>query len=118
MEGTLDITCKACGIVFKTSKKKRIYCGRLCMANIFREKLKGKTNPNYKNLLTKKCLVCGKQYNSYSKKRKYCSLSCSSKSPQHLIFLKKWGLKKVKSCIKKKKAENLSAKFVELFFTI
>jgi len=73
--------CGACQKSFITKKNhvKRgggKYCSRPCMAEAYRQRMKGNANPNFKKAGRKICLTCNQEYISYVKTRKFCSVEC------------------------------------------
>lgn len=61
-----------------------MYCSRSCMAEGFKERLKGENNPNYRHG-PKSCEKCGKEI---SKNAKRWCLSCRPRGGEHNSF---WG---------------------------
>lgn len=56
---------------------RKTYCSKECMAIGYTKRLKGESNPNFKDASLRICERCNKEYKSYNKTRKYCSLKCS-----------------------------------------
>jgi hypothetical protein len=71
--------CPICSKTFSIKPshgKKRRYCSRECMSIGYKERLKGLSNPNYKNRGHHNCVFCGNGFIHYNKSRKYCSRDC------------------------------------------
>lgn len=74
-------TCKKCGKE-KQCKPREVrlglkkYCSMECMSDDYKTRLKGASNPNFKNAGHKTCIMCKQAFFSYSKSRIFCSLEC------------------------------------------
>lgn len=79
-------TCKNCGHDFKVKPShydKKTYCSRACMAQDYRSRMSGESNPHYSNASNRICLQCGIVFSSYNKSAKYCSIDCRSQSKSY-----------------------------------
>jgi hypothetical protein len=54
---------------------RKTYCSKACMAEAYRERLRGDANPNFRGAGVHLCPRCRKPFRSYHK-RKYCSRPC------------------------------------------
>jgi hypothetical protein len=75
------IVCKHCGAQTQCKpREKRLglksYCSKSCMALDYRERMKGKANPNYRHGSLHTCETCGCQYMRRNSKARYCSIEC------------------------------------------
>ena len=79
--------CRQCGA--DTYAKRchlplRTYCSMVCMAEAYKQRLRGTANPNFRDAARRWCLYCGTEFRHYDKMRKYCSHDCYLKNmPQY-----------------------------------
>lgn len=88
----MEKKCKNCGESYSVKPShyhKSSYCSRECMASGYKDRLRGKDNPNYKNAGAKICTHCGSEFSNYNKTQKYCSMSCARKATVDKDFLDK-----------------------------
>lgn len=82
----MDKTCIICTKVFHVKPshfERRICCSKECQSELFKTKMIGKNNPNYKKALERKinCIYCGNEFKRTSyKDRKTCSKECFLKN--------------------------------------
>ena len=78
----MEKICTVCGDTFRVKPShadKRLTCGLFCMANLYREKMKGEGNPHWRGgNIQKVCPKCGKPFcvAPGSRRRIYCSVQC------------------------------------------
>ena len=70
------LVCKEMFYVRRSHADLRAHCSKKCMAFAYSLRMRGASNPNWRNSAVKTCAACGKQYANYSKKSKYCSREC------------------------------------------
>lgn len=83
--------CLYCGTSFyckPSHYNKKTYCSRVCMAEHYKTRLKGDTNPNYHDADKRICQICGQEFRSYDKGSMYCSKKCAGKSDSNLKKLR------------------------------
>lgn len=77
----VDKTCPTCQTIFKVKRSHasiEVYCSKVCMSTAYQERLRGESNPNYRNAGARTCEKCGAGYSSYNKTRQFCSRACSA----------------------------------------
>lgn len=69
--------CASCGKSERPTARqtKQTYCSYKCMSDGYKERMKGRSNPNYKAAAQKVCNNCGQEFKSYTS-GKYCSRQC------------------------------------------
>jgi VRR-NUC domain-containing protein len=70
--------CQRCGKQEPATvhRKRNKYCSYDCMSAVYQERMRGASNPNFRDAGKRACLSCGVTFKSYSNARKYCSMVC------------------------------------------
>lgn len=100
----VSLVCNVCKKEFKVKpsrEHKRKNCSRKCMSESYKIKLRGNSNPNFKNAGRKICLYCKKEYHAYNKNRKFCGVLCAESAAHPVRTIKVKHNPKKKRCISK-----------------
>lgn len=110
MTEPIIIQCRFCQQSFRIKPSaigKKFYCSRPCMAEDYKIRMSGDSNPNYRDAGVLVCAWCKESFRSYSKVRKYCSWRCAGFANNPSEKMKRLSLlprkKRIKSTLPKRK---------------